>query len=158
VCHNYQKPRHYARDFPQPPTTCMYYHTIDHETKECPTLLIKIQDKRNPNNQNVQWIGVENREEDGKNINIVTRGGAKTGEDASKKDQNQYQWVKKNTTQKHMFDALKEKEIFKEARKEILRENSVSNLGTKLVDEILVYEISSLFDHTNQERSSEQVT
>jgi len=30
---------------------------------------------------------VENREEDGKKINIVTRGGDKIGEDATKKDQ-----------------------------------------------------------------------
>jgi hypothetical protein len=37
------------------------------------------------------------REEDGKNINIVTRGGAKIGEDAAKKDQDEYQWVRKNT-------------------------------------------------------------
>jgi hypothetical protein len=48
--------------------------------------LIKIQDKRNQTNQNVQWIRVENREEDGKKINIVTRGGAKIGEYAAKKD------------------------------------------------------------------------
>jgi hypothetical protein len=33
---------------------------------------------------------VEKREEDGKKINIVTRGGANIGEDASKKDQDQY--------------------------------------------------------------------
>jgi hypothetical protein len=76
----------------------------------------KIQDKRNQNNQNVQWIVVENREEDGKKINIVTRGGAKTGEDATKKDQDQYQWVRKNTMPEQKFDACKEKEIFKEAR------------------------------------------
>jgi hypothetical protein len=75
----------------------MYCCATDHETKDCLTLLIKIQDKRNQNNQNVQWIVVENREEDGKKINIVTRGGAKTGEDATKKDQDQYQWVRKNT-------------------------------------------------------------
>jgi hypothetical protein len=33
---------------------------------------------------------VENKEEDVKKINIVTRGGAKTREYASKKDQDQY--------------------------------------------------------------------
>jgi hypothetical protein len=27
VCHNCQKPGHYARDFPQPPVTCMYCHS-----------------------------------------------------------------------------------------------------------------------------------
>jgi len=65
----------------------MYYRASNHEREDCPTLLIKIQDKRNQNNQNVQCIAMENKEEDGKNINIVTRGGAKTGEDATKKDQ-----------------------------------------------------------------------
>jgi hypothetical protein len=64
----------------------MHCHVVDHETKEFLTLLIKIQDKKNQNNQNVQWIVVENKEEDGKKINIVTRGRAKTGEDAAKKD------------------------------------------------------------------------
>jgi hypothetical protein len=120
--------------------------------------LIKIQDKRNQTNQNVQWIGVEKREEDGKKINIVTRGGAKTGEDATKKDQDQYQWVRKNTMPEQKFDACKEKEIFKEARQEILKENIVSTSGMKPVDEIPVYDMPSLFDQTNQEQSSEQVS
>jgi len=26
VCHNYPKPRHYARDFPQPSVTCVLSH------------------------------------------------------------------------------------------------------------------------------------
>jgi hypothetical protein len=74
----------------QPPATCMYCRATYHETKDCLTLLKKIHDKRNQNNQNVQWIVVENREEDGKNINIVTRGGANTGVDSTRKDQDQY--------------------------------------------------------------------
>jgi len=41
---------------------------------------------------------VEIREEDGKKIHIVTKGGANIGEDATKKDQDQYQWVMKNTS------------------------------------------------------------
>jgi hypothetical protein len=40
---------------------------------------------------------MENKEEDGKKINIVTRGGAKTTTYAKNKDQDQYQWVRKNT-------------------------------------------------------------
>jgi hypothetical protein len=54
--HNCHKPRHYARDCPHPPMTCMYYRAIDHDTEECPTLLTKIQEMRNQNNKNVQWI------------------------------------------------------------------------------------------------------
>jgi hypothetical protein len=45
--------------------------------EECLTLLINIQKKMNQNNQNVQWISTEERDE-GRNINIVMRGGDKT--------------------------------------------------------------------------------
>jgi hypothetical protein len=76
--------------------------------------------KRNQNNQNVQWISAEARD-DGRNINIVTRGGAKTGDDAVRQDPTQHQWVKKNTEPQKQFDAQKEKETFKEARQEFLK-------------------------------------
>jgi len=94
----------------------------------------------------------------GKNINTVTRGGSKTGEDATKKDQDQYQGVRKNTISEKKFDACKEKEIFKESRQEILKENVVSTSGTKPVDEIPFFDMPSLFDQTNQEKSLEQVS
>jgi hypothetical protein len=55
----------------------MYCHASDHGIEDCLTLLRKIQEKRNQNNQNLQWISIEARE-DGRNINIVTHGGAKT--------------------------------------------------------------------------------
>jgi hypothetical protein len=46
-----------------PPATCMYCRASDHDTEECPTLLVNIQEKRNQNNQNVQWISAEARDE-----------------------------------------------------------------------------------------------
>jgi hypothetical protein len=58
----------------------MYCRASDHDTEECLTLLVKIQEKRNQNNLNVKWISTEARDE-GWNINIVTRGGDKTGDD-----------------------------------------------------------------------------
>jgi hypothetical protein len=125
VCHNFQQPGHYARECPLPPTTCMYCHATDHDTEDCPTLLGKIQEKRNQNNQNVQWISAEARD-DGRNINIVTQGGAKTGTDAVRQDPTQHQWVKKNTEPQKQFDAWKEKETFKEARQEFLKKNVAS--------------------------------
>jgi hypothetical protein len=73
----------------------MYFCTKDHDTEECPTLLGKIQEKWNQNNQNVQWIYAEVRN-DGININIVTCRGAKTRVDAVQHDPAQHQWVKKN--------------------------------------------------------------
>jgi hypothetical protein len=59
----------------------MYCRASDHDTEECPTLLGNIQEKRNQNNQNIQWISVEVRDKR-QNINIVTHGGAKMGDDA----------------------------------------------------------------------------
>jgi hypothetical protein len=115
VCHKIQKIGHYARDFPLPPVTCMYCHATDHDTEDYPTLLGKIQEKRNQNNQNVQWISTESRD-DGRNINIVTRGGAKTRTNAAKQDPTQHQWVKKNIDPQKQFDVRKENETFKDAR------------------------------------------
>jgi hypothetical protein len=63
-----------------PPVTCMYFRASNHDTEEYPTLLVNIQEKMNQNNQNVQWISVEARD-DGWNINIVTRGGMKIRKD-----------------------------------------------------------------------------
>jgi hypothetical protein len=59
----------------------MYFHASDHDIEECLKLLVKIQEKRNQNNQNVLWISSKARDE-GRNINIVTRGGTKIGNDA----------------------------------------------------------------------------
>lgn len=68
-----------------------------------------------------------NKEEDKKKIHIATTGGANTGEDADqKKEQDWYQWVRKNTTPEQKFDACKEKETFKEAGQDILKETIAS--------------------------------
>jgi hypothetical protein len=85
--------------------TCMYFRVIDHEKEDCITLLVKIYDKRNQDNHNFQCIVLENKEEYGKNINIVTRGGAKTIANATKKDQVQYHWLGKNIIPQQNFDA-----------------------------------------------------
>jgi hypothetical protein len=104
ICHNCQKMGHYERECPLTPTNFMYCHALDHDTKECPMLLGKIQEKRNQNNQNVQWISVEARDEV-RNVNIVMRGGAKTGSDEVRQEPVQHQWVKKNVEPKRQFDA-----------------------------------------------------
>jgi hypothetical protein len=49
----------------------------------------------------------------GWNINIVTHGGDKTGNDAVQQEPVQHQWVKKNIEQRKQFNAHKEKKIFK---------------------------------------------
>jgi hypothetical protein len=90
VCHNCQYIGNYARECPLPPATCMYCRATYHDTEECPTLLGKIEEKQNHNNQNAQWIFMEVRD-DGRNINIVTGGGTKTGDDAVKEEPVQHQ-------------------------------------------------------------------
>jgi hypothetical protein len=100
---------------------------------------------------------VENREEDGKKINIVTRGGEKTGVDVVNKDQDPYRGIRKNTEPKKKFDACKEKETFKEARQNIFKANIVSTSGTNLVDYIPVYDMPKLFDHTSREHPLESI-
>jgi hypothetical protein len=117
VCHNCQKIGHYVRECLLPPKTCMYCRASDHDSEECPTLLVNIKEKRNHNNQNVQWISSEARDE-GRNINIVTCGGAKIGNDEVRQEPVRNQWVKKNTEPRKQFDAQKKKDIFKAARQE----------------------------------------
>jgi hypothetical protein len=63
----------------------MYCHASDHDREECSTLLVNIQEKRNQNNQNVQWISAKAKDE-GRNINIVTRGGTKTRNDVVRQE------------------------------------------------------------------------
>jgi hypothetical protein len=108
VYHNCQQLGHYAWEYPLPPVTCMYCSATDHDTEDYPTLLGQIQEKRNHNNQNVQWNSIESRD-DGRNINIVTRGGANIGNDVARQEPTQQQWVKKNTEPQKHFDAQKEK-------------------------------------------------
>ena len=105
----------------------MYCRASDHDTEECSTLLGKIQEKRNQNNRNVQWISKEVRDE-GKNINIVIQGGYKTGNDAVRQEPTQHQWVKKNVQPRTLFDAQNKKEIFKKARQEFLKPDIASTL------------------------------
>jgi hypothetical protein len=73
----------------------MYCCASDHNTKDYQTLLGKIQEKRNQNNQKVQWIFIEARDV-GRNINIVTCRGAKTRDDTVRQDLTKHQWMKKN--------------------------------------------------------------
>jgi hypothetical protein len=117
----------------------------------------KIQEKRNQNNQNVQWISAEARD-DGRNINIVTRGGAKTGTDAVTRDPTQHQWVKKNTEPQKQFDAWKEKETFKEARQEFLKQNVASTSVVQQTQNPPIYGMSFSMDHTNKEQPLEKVS
>jgi hypothetical protein len=146
TCHNFHQTGHYAWECPLPPTTCMYFCASDHDIEECPTLLVNIQEKRNQNNQNVQWILAEARDDE-RNINIVTRGGMKKGNGATQQELAQNQWVKKNPEPMKQFEAHKEKEIFTEARQEFQKKDTTSN--AQQTKESPEYEMLPLLDHTN---------
>jgi hypothetical protein len=135
----------------------MYFHASDHDSEECSTLLVNIQEKKNQNNQNVQWISTEARDE-GQNINIVTRGGAKTGDDTVRQAPTQNQWVKKNNEPRKQFDAQKEKEIFKKARQESQKEYIATTSTTQQSKEPPEYEMPPLLDHTREIHSMDQVS
>jgi hypothetical protein len=82
----------------------MYCRASDHDTEECPTLLWKIQEKRNKNNHNAQCISAKEMDEK-TNINIVTCGGDNIGNDAVRQDPTQQQFVKKNDEPQKQIDA-----------------------------------------------------
>ena len=129
----------------------MYCRRTDHDTKDCTILLGKIQEKHNQNNQNVQWISAEARE-DGRNINIVTCGGDKIGDDAAKQEPVQHQWIKKNTKPPKRFDVEKEKETFKEARQEFIKQNFASTSVAQQTHNSPTYKMPSSMDHISKRK------
>jgi hypothetical protein len=135
----------------------MYYRALDHDTEECPTLLGKIQEMRNQNNQNVQWILVEARDE-GWNINIVTCGGDKTGNDTVQQEIVQHQWVKKNIKPRKQFDAQNDKETFKQSRQEFLKLDTTSTLIAQGSKEVPEYKMPPSLDHTKEMQPLGQVS
>jgi hypothetical protein len=67
----------------------------------------------------------ENRDP-GRNINVVNRGGMKKRAYAHNQKKESQCWIQMNTQPQQHFDAKKEKENFKEANKEFLKENETS--------------------------------
>jgi hypothetical protein len=60
----------------------------------------------------------------------VTRGGVKIEVDAHDQMKESQCWIQKNTQPQQQFDAKKEKESFKEAKKEFLKENEACTSNT----------------------------
>jgi hypothetical protein len=96
--------------------------------------------------------------DEGWNINIVTRGGAKTGNDAARQEPVQHQWVKKNVEPRRQFDAQNEKDTFKQARQEFLKQDTASTSTAQQSKEAPEYEMPPLLDHTNEMQPMGQVS
>jgi hypothetical protein len=74
--------------------------------------------------------------------------GAKTGDDATKQEPIQHQWIKKNIESPKRFDVENAKETFKEATNEFLKKNVASKSTVKYTQDVPTYEMSSTLDHT----------
>jgi hypothetical protein len=66
--------------------------------------------------------------------------------------------MKKNIEPHNEFDAQKEKETFKEARQEFLKQNVVSTSTAQQNHNSPMYEIPSSMDHTSEAQPLDQVS
>jgi hypothetical protein len=96
--------------------------------------------------------------DEGRNINIVTRGGAKIGNDTVRQETTQNQWVKKNIEPRKQFNAYNEKEIFKEAKQEFHEEDMALISTAQQKKEAPKYEMPPVLDHTNEMQPMGQVS
>jgi hypothetical protein len=94
----------------------------------------------------------------GRNINIVTRGGVKTGEDAQDQKKESQCWIQKNTQPQQQFDAKKEKDIFKEEKKEFLKENVASTSNTVSRYDTPIFDMPQILDHTYKGEQTKKVS
>jgi hypothetical protein len=94
----------------------------------------------------------------GRNINIVTRGGVKTGADAHDQKKESQCWIQKNTQPQQQFDAKKEKETFKEEKKEFLKENEASTSNTAQRYDTPIFYMPQSLDHTYKGEKTEKVS
>jgi hypothetical protein len=79
IFYNYTQPGHLERDCQNPCTTCSYCNSFEYVIEYCPSLLVKLQERKG-GNQQVQLISVEPHREDPKVV-VITRGGTIIGEE-----------------------------------------------------------------------------
>ena len=115
ICYNYNQVGHVSRDCRNPTTTCRYCKAVDHVIEQCPQLIAKIQETNDAPTQNIQMISIEQRPVLA--INVVTRSGATT-QVHNKEKQPGEAWVHKTPEKIPAFDVEREKETFREAKKD----------------------------------------
>jgi len=116
VCYNCNQPGNLVRDCTDPCTMCKYCHATNHVIEECPQLMAKMQERRQPTNQpNTQNIFVERRTDEPQ-VQAVTQSGIATGDDRGKATAIGAPWVRRDGKKQPPFDLIKERETFIEAR------------------------------------------
>jgi hypothetical protein len=133
-CYNCDEKGHLARDCPHPRRPwCSHCRTNGHTTEDCPELIAKWEDRVRQRGTNLISSEIK-RISKGQfpNLNIVTRGGAKTGADVDTLPQ-----IQKETPKGDRYDPLKQKLFFKDAIEVFqnipspeMRENPPSRLFT----------------------------
>jgi hypothetical protein len=93
-----------------------------------------------------------------KHQHSYVHGGAKTGNDAVHQEPVQHQWVKKNVKPRKQFDAQNEKETFKQARQEFLKQDTASTSTAQQSKEVPEYEMPPSLDHTKEMQPLGQVS
>jgi hypothetical protein len=156
ICYNYMQPRHLARDYHNPFTTCSYCSLFEHVIEDCPVLLAKLQERRGPQqNPQVQPIYAEPRREDPRVV-VITRGGAVTGEDKMTQGKTTKEsGVRKAAEKTQNFDAKEEKKMFEEARKEFRGDQGSS---PKTCPEVREYGMPLEFDQSTLRKEGKEVS
>jgi hypothetical protein len=88
----------------------------------------------------------------------VTRGRFKRGEDAHDQKKESQCWIQKNTQPQQQFDAKKEKENFKEAKKEFLKDNVASTSNIVLRYDTPIFYMPQSLDYTYKGKKTGKVS
>jgi hypothetical protein len=94
----------------------------------------------------------------GRNINIVTPRGAKTGNEAGQQELVHHQWIKKNVKPRKQFDAQNEKEKFKKSKEEFMKNENASTSTKQHSNRVPEYEMPPTLDHTKEMKPLGQVS
>jgi hypothetical protein len=84
---------------------------------------------------------------------VVTHGGTRTRADVMDQGNRIHQWVRKATEPQPLFDPRKEKEMYTQARKEVIGAEWIASTLTMppLYDRPSVYDMPPVYDHSERQ-------
>jgi hypothetical protein len=136
-----------------PCTMFTYYRNLDHAKEDCPQLITKWQKKRN---QSVQMIEVEENEDRPRVVEVMC-GGERIGTDAMDQGNLTNQWVSKEAEPPPKFDLQKERDTYKQARKELLEIEWGASTSQPVYGMPPLYDMPPSYDHSMTGRTVEKV-